>query len=130
MVFNVFKLEWLVNIFLGKGDGWCIKTHCRYIDGLVQRHKSYLFLKNLLYLIFLYKIFSTVSRYVLLNKWKWYYICLNFAFHNIQSWFHNIQISIFFKFWFWRLLGSKRVKNNPKWKITITSVTCHISGTV
>ena len=26
--------------------------------------------------------------------------------------------------------GSKRAKNSPKWKITITSVMCHISGTV
>ena len=44
----------------------------------------------------------------------------------------------FFKF-FWKLLifravtgweeRSKRAKNSPKWKITITSVTCHISGT-
>ena len=35
---------------------------------------------------------------------------------------------IFFKFWFFRLLGSKRAKNSPKWKITITSV--HLSHTI
>ena len=37
--------------------------------------------------------------------------------------------------WFFGLLGGmggggKRAKNIPQWKITITSVTCHISGTV
>ena len=30
---------------------------------------------------------------------------------------------------FWAIRG-KRAKNSPKWKITITSVMCHISGTV
>ena len=36
--------------------------------------------------------------------------------------------SFFFSFWFFRLLGSKRAKNSPKWKITITSV--HLSHTI
>ena len=36
------------------------------------------------------------------------------------------------KFLFFGLLGGggKRAENSPKWKITITSVTCHISGTI
>ena len=40
----------------------------------------------------------------------------------------------FFKFSFFGLLegesGGKRRKYSPKWKITSTSITCHISGTV
>ena len=37
---------------------------------------------------------------------------------------------ICFKFSFSGLLEGKRPKNSPKWKITITSVMCYISGTV
>ena len=47
-----------------------------------------------------------------------------------------VFFSFFFEiFIFWAVrrggdVGNKRAKNNPKWKITITSVTSYISGTV
>ena len=34
---------------------------------------------------------------------------------------------IFLKFSFFGLLGGERVKKCPKWKITVTSVTCHMT---
>ena len=44
-----------------------------------------------------------------------------------------ISPGVFFSFFqfliFWAVRG-KRAKNNPRWKITIRSITCHIWGTV
>ena len=34
---------------------------------------------------------------------------------------------IFLKFSFFGLLGGERAKKCPKWKITVTSVTCHMT---
>ena len=46
---------------------------------------------------------------------KWWYL---------KAFFH------FFQIYFSGCYGGKRAKNSPKWKITITSVTHHMSGTV
>ena len=62
--------------------------------------------------------------------------------YRLSSWFlvHLCKImispgvfSIVLKFSFFGLLGGgggKRSKNSPKWKLTTTSVRCHVSGTI
>ena len=42
-----------------------------------------------------------------------------------KHFFHFLEIFIF-----WAIRGENGKKNSPKWKVTITSVTRHISGTV
>ena len=51
--------------------------------------------------------------------------------HTILKWWYfQVLFSFFLNFDFLGCYGGKRTKNSPKWKITITSVTCHISRTV
>ena len=50
--------------------------------------------------------------------------------YTCVKWYLFSFFFIYFKFWFFRLLGSKSAKNSPKWKITVTSVMGHISGAV
>ena len=54
---------------------------------------------------------------------------INFWYTYVKWWYLQVLFFIFSKFWFFWLLGGKRAKNGPKWKI-ITSVTHHISGTL
>ena len=59
---------------------------------------------------------------------------LTSSYHNfwhtcVKWWYLLAFFFIFLKFWFfWAVRGSKN-KNSPKWKIQITCVMCHISGT-
>ena len=54
--------------------------------------------------------------------------------YNHDFWYASVKwlyLQAFLSF-FWNFHfsgGGKRVKNNPKWKMTITSITCYISGT-
>ena len=59
--------------------------------------------------------------------WSWFlvYLC------KIMISPGSLSIFFFFlSFYFLGCYGGKRAKNSPKWKRTITFVTCHISGTV
>ena len=58
--------------------------------------------------------------------WSWFlvYLC------KIMISPESLSIFFFLSFYFLGCYGSKRAKNSPKWKRTITFVTCHISGTV
>ena len=57
-----------------------------------------------------------------------YIIWSSFSVHMCKM---MVSPGVFFffkkKLFFWTVGGSKRAKNRPKWKITITSVTCAIS---
>ena len=54
----------------------------------------------------------------------------NFWYTYAKWWYHQGFFSFFQNFDFLAVRGVKRAKNSPKWEITITSVTHHISGTV
>ena len=54
----------------------------------------------------------------------------NFWYTCVKLWYLQVFLSFFFNFDFLGCSRGKRAKDSPKWKITITSVTCHVSGTV
>ena len=53
----------------------------------------------------------------------------NFWYTHVK-WYLLVFCSFFLNVYFLGCYGYKRAKNSPKWIITITSVTCHISGIV
>ena len=60
--------------------------------------------------------------------WSWFlvYLCKIMISHISRKFIHFFFLS----FYFLGCYGGERAKNSPKWKRTITFVTCHISGTV
>ena len=54
----------------------------------------------------------------------------NFWYTRVKWWYLQAFFSFFWNFDYLGCCGGKRAKYSPKWKIKITCVTCHISGTV
>ena len=54
----------------------------------------------------------------------------DFCYTYVKWWYILVFFLFFWTFHFLDCQGGKRAKNSPKWKITITSVMRHISGTV
>ena len=100
-------------------DRTILQKRCSRICGLnpgliyLQKVPKNSFLK----LNFLKDIFQVFSLYTTITIIAW-------NMPLTEQFFHN-RIFIF-----GALATGKRARNNPKWKVKITSITCHISGTV
>ena len=54
----------------------------------------------------------------------------DFWYTCVKWWYLQGFFSVFLKFSFFGCYGGKSAKNSSKWKITITSATCHMPGKV
>ena len=53
-----------------------------------------------------------------------------YTWYTSVKWWYQAFFSFFWNFHYSGCYGGKRSKNSPKWKMTITSFTHHVSGTV